>query len=181
MNTYFENYFQKLSKLTSNIKTKKLIEVAEIISNKNLDGKKIIIAGSGGTASIASHISVDLIKSAKIRCLNFNEPNLITCFSNDFGYENWIKEALNIYASANDIIILISSSGKSMNMINAAKKSKEIGMKLITFTGFNIDNPLRKYGDLNFWVDSKNYNFVEMTHHIWLVSIVDFIVEQKNE
>ena len=122
-----------------------------------------------------------LIKSAKIRCLNFNEPNLITCFSNDFGYENWIKEALNIYASANDIIILISSSGKSMNMINAAKKSKEIGMKLITFTGFNIDNPLRKYGDINFWVDSKNYNFVEMAHHIWLVSIVDFIVEQNNE
>ena len=181
MNTYFENYFQKLSKLTSDIKTKKLIEVAELISSKNLNGKKIIIAGNGGSASIASHISVDLIKSAKIRCLNFNEPNLITCFSNDFGYENWIKEALNIYASTNDIIILISSSGKSMNMINAAKKSKEIGMKLITFTGFNIDNPLRKYGDLNFWVDSKNYNYVEMTHHIWLVSIVDFIVEQKNE
>ena len=111
MNSYFENYFQKLSKLTSDIKTKKLIEVAELISSKNLNGKKIIIAGNGGSASIASHISVDFIKSAKIRCLNFNEPNLITCFSNDFGYENWIKEALNIYASANDIIILISSSG----------------------------------------------------------------------
>ena len=113
--------------------------------------------------------------------MNFNEPNLITCFSNDYGYENWIKEALKIYAKTDDLLILISSSGESLNILNAAEKAKNMGMKLVTLSGFDSNNSLRKYGDINLWVNSKSYNFVEMAHHIWLVSIVDFITEKKHE
>jgi len=74
-------------------------------------------------------------------------------------------------------LILISSSGSSANVVNAAKHAKELNMAVITFTGgFNDDNPLRKLGDINFFVDSKAYNIVEMTHHIWLLAIVDYII-----
>ena len=75
--------------------------------------------------------------------------------------------------------ILISSSGKSQNILNGAKKAKNLGLSVITVSGFFPDNPLRKLGDLNLWVDSAEYNIVEMTHHVWLVAIIDYLIETK--
>jgi D-sedoheptulose 7-phosphate isomerase len=85
-----------------------------IIPKKN---NKIIIVGNGGSASIAAHAAVDFTKVLKIRSITFNESNLITCFANDYGYENWVKKAIEFYALKGDILILISSSGKSQNLI----------------------------------------------------------------
>ena len=122
------------------------------------NNNKIMIFGNGGSAAIASHFSVDLTKNAKVRCVNFNESDLITCFSNDYGYENWVKEALRFYLDNQDLVIIISSSGKSKNMINAAKFLKKKKNKFVTFTGFDGKNSLSKYGNLNFVVNSKKYN-----------------------
>ena len=83
-----------------------------------------MIFGNGGSAAISSHVSIDLTKNAKIRTLNFNEADLITCFSNDFGYEKWVEKAVEYYHQKNDILILISSSGESRNMLNAANFAK---------------------------------------------------------
>ena len=113
-----------------------------------------------------------------IPSLTFNNSNLITCFANDYGYENWVKEALISYAEKGDMLILISSSGNSKNIINGAHQAKKMGIPIITFTGFKNGNELNKIGDYNFWVDSESYNIVEMTHHIWLVSIVDYLSEE---
>ena len=121
-----------------------------------------------------------MTKAANIRAINFNEANLLTCFSNDFGYENWIKKSLEYYAFEEDLIILISSSGKSKNIINAAKFVKKNGMKLITLSGLNSKNPLKKMGDINFFVDSKNYNVVENTHLTIMLSIVENVISSKN-
>ena len=140
---------------------------------------KIILAGNGASASISSHISIDFTKAARIRAINFNEANLLTCFSNDFGYENWIKKALDYYAFKDDIMILVSSSGRSKNIINAAKFAKKRRMKIITLSGLNIKNPLKKIGDINFFVNSKNYNVVETTHLTILLAIVENIISQK--
>ena len=141
---------------------------------------KVMIFGNGGSAAIASHVSVDLTKNAKIRCTNYNEADLITCFANDYGYERWIEKAVDFYADQNDVLILISSSGKSKNMINACKsaKNKKIS-KIITLTGHNKDNPLSKLGDINFWINSKAYNFVENTHQVWLLTICDLIIGKR--
>ena len=158
------------------IKKKKFFSL-NIKKNK----KKIIIVGNGGSAAIASHFSVDLTKNAKVRCVNFNESDLITCFSNDYGYENWVKEALRFYLDNQDLVILISSSGKSKNMINAAKFLKNKKNKLITFTGFSGKNRLNKYGLLNFIVNSNNYNYIENTHQYWLLTLVDLVVKFKKE
>ena len=129
---------------------------------------------------MASHVSVDLTKAAGIRGINFNEADLLTCFANDYGYENWVARALEFYADPGDLVILISSSGKSANILNGAHQAKAMGLPLITVSGFLSDNPLRKLGELNIWVDSKDYNIVEMTHHVWLVAMIDFLIETKN-
>ena len=73
----------------------------------------IYIVGNGGSASIASHVSVDFAKVARIKSATFNNANLITCFANDYGYENWVTEAIKAYLNKNDMVILISSSGNS--------------------------------------------------------------------
>lgn len=139
-------------------------------------GKKVIMAGNGGSAAIASHCAVDFTKNAGVRCINFNEADLITCFANDYGYEWWLAKALEFYADPGDLVILISSSGKSPNMVNAARFSRERGLKVVTFTGFASDNPLKTLGHLNVWVDSRAYNVIEMTHHIWLLAVCDLII-----
>ena len=143
-------------------------------SKKN---KKIIIAGNGGSAAISSHFSVDLTKNAKIKCINFNEADLITCFSNDFGYDKWLINAIKMYANKNDILFLISVSGESKNILNAAKEAKKCGIKkIITFTGCNKNNSLRALGDINFWINSKAYNLVENCHQFFLLTLVDLII-----
>ena len=154
-----------------------LIKASNFAKNVKLEGKKIICFGNGGSAAMASHVSVDFTKAAGIRAINFNEADLITCFANDFGYENWIEKALEYYADTGDFVILISSSGKSPNIVNGAVKSKKMKLNLMTLSGFSPKNPLREKGDINLWVNSKSYNIIEMTHHVWLLSIIDYLIE----
>ena len=90
-----------------------------------------------------------------------------------------MKEAIKKYADRGDIIILISSSGNSKNHIIAGKFCKIKNLKLITFTGFNGKNKLAKIGNLNFIVNSKNFNQIEMVHHIWLLLACDYISNTK--
>ena len=94
------------------VKIKKLEEVKKILRKTKLSKNKVIIFGNGGSA-IANHFSVDLTKTSKIRCVNFNESSLLTCFSNDYGYENWVMKTLEFHAKSGDTVILISSSGES--------------------------------------------------------------------
>ena len=159
---------------------KKIISAKDILKQVKKDNAKVIICGNGGSAAIASHASVDLTKNANIRSVNFNEADLITCFSNDYGYERWIEKTIDFYADKNDVLILISSSGKSPNMIKACKaaRNKKIS-KIITFTGHDNNNPLSQLGDINFWINSKAYNFIENIHQIWLLTIVDLIIGKR--
>ena len=176
---FFENYFEILSNSISSINYELLIEVAERIQSVNLNKGKIILIGNGGSAAIVSHLTIDLTKAANIRSINFNEGSFLTCFSNDYGYEFWAEKALEFFADKDDLVVLISSSGQSKNIINAALKAKEMSLGIITLSGFSKDNPLRSMGDINLWVDSKHYNTVENVHQAWLLSVVDYIVSIK--
>lgn len=170
---YFDRYRQSI--FETDVRTK-LIELKDLMKAVHTNGRKVIIAGNGGSAAIASHCAVDLTKNARIRCVNFNEPSLITCLANDYGYERWLEEALRLYADEGDLIILISSSGRSRNMLRAADYARGGDHRLVTFTSFAPDNPLKMRGHLNFWVDSRAYNIVEMTHQIWLLAVCDLII-----
>lgn len=133
------------------------------------------MVGNGGSAAMASHCCVDFTKTSRVRAINFNEADLITCFANDYGYENWVVEGLKAYSNKDDLVILVSSSGQSKNIVNAAKYCHQKNIKLVTFTGFKKNNPVKKFGDLNFWVDSSKYNIIEMTHHVWILMAVDYL------
>mgnify|MGYP000421537414 CR=1 FL=1 len=177
--TYFDFYNDKFSKLTYIDKKtkKKFIRALNLFLNLKKKKKKILIFGNGGSAAMASHFSVDMTKIGQIRTVNFNESDLITCFANDYGFEQWVEKAVEFYGDEDDVFIAISSSGNSMNMLNgceAAKRKKFASV--ITLSGFDSDNPLRHLGDINFWVDSRAYNIVEMTHQIWLLTIIDMLI-----
>lgn len=177
---FFPSYFNAINNAVETVNYSVLLKAVHMIQSCKGIGGKVIIVGNGGSAAMASHVSVDFTNAANIRSINFNEADLITCFSNDYGYENWVAQALEAYADPNDVVILISSSGASMNMLNGAEQSKAMNIPLITLSGFKSDNPLRQTGDINLWVDSKSYNVVEMTHHIWLLAIVDRIIDDQN-
>ena len=177
-----KNYFKILSsKIVPNKDIfDKITSIKKLIIKSKKNNSRILVFGNGGSAAIASHFSVDLTKNVKVKAMNFNEADLITCFANDYGFDKWIEKAVEFYADKKDILILISSSGKSKNMINACKaaKKKKIS-KIITLTGNNRNNPLSKLGDINLWVDSKIYNHIENTHQTWLLSICDLIKLNK--
>jgi D-sedoheptulose 7-phosphate isomerase len=178
---YFTNYFKTIYKSLESIDTTQLEQSSDMVWKTHQSNKKIIIIGNGGSAAMASHVAVDFTKAASIRAINFNEADLITCFANDYGYEHWVAKAMEAYADSGDLAIIISSSGRSQNMLNATETSKKMGLSVITVSGFLSNNPLRKLGDLNLWVDSSEYNIVEMTHHIWLVAIIDYLIETKRD
>lgn len=176
---YIDLYFKKINFHLNNLNKNKFLELVKIVKQTSKKRKKIILVGNGGSAAMSSHVSVDLTKQCGIRAINFNEADLITCFGNDYGFENWIMEAIKKYHDKGDLVILISSSGNSKNHLVAAKYCNKNKINLITFTGFNGKNKLSKYGKLNFYLDSKNYNQIEMVHHIWLLLLCDFLTKEK--
>ena len=134
---FLQNYFNNLKTLLDNEKyLEDLILVKDILKKTHQDGKKTMIFGNGGSAAISSHFSVDMTKNAGVRCTNYNESDLLTCFSNDFGYERWVEKAINFYGDEGDSLILISAGGNSPNMTNGAREAKKKKIRsIITFTG----------------------------------------------
>ncbi len=130
------NDFSNLVKPDEKI-VQKLAEVADLLKMVHNSGNKTLIFGNGGSAAIASHFSVDLTKNAGLRCVNFNEADLITCFANDYGFERWVEKAVDFYGDAGDLLIVISSSGSSKNMLNGVKAARNGNFKaVVTLSGF---------------------------------------------
>lgn len=181
--SFYSEYFACIASCIRSIEQDypALERAVKLLSDTGRRGGKVILAGNGGSAAMASHVSVDLTKAAGLRAVNFNEADLITCFANDYGHEHWVEKALEFYADPDDLVVLVSSSGRSSNIVNGAVKAKQMKLGLITFSGFSPENPLRKLGDLNFWADSTAYNVVEMTHHVWLLALVDKLVADRSE
>lgn len=178
---FFPTYFETINKAITAVDCNLLQQAASIIRESHARGGKTVFVGNGGSAAMASHLSVDLTKAAGIRAINFNEADLLTCFANDYGYEHWVARALEAYADPDDVVVLISSSGKSPNILNGVKAARNLGLQVITLSGFAPDNPLRNQGDVNFWTDSCAYNVVEMTHHVWLLAIADYIIHLQDQ
>ena len=133
----------------------------------------VYVIGNGGSAGIASHFSNDLIKALKIPSMTLFDSNILTCLANDYGYEKCFIENLKVNMRSNDLLVAISSSGNSLNIINAVKVAKEKEAKVVALSGFDSANKLRDLGDLNFWIDKKDYGLVEMGHFIILHTLID--------
>ena len=139
---------------------------------------KIMIIGNGGSAGIASHLAIDYSKNGKLPAMAFNDSSALTCLSNDYGYEHVFAKQVEFHARKGDVLVAISSSGKSINILNAVQAARKIGCAVITFSGFDMNNPLAKVGDLNFYVDSKEYGFVEVGHVALMHAMLDHITTE---
>jgi len=134
----------------------------------------IIILGNGGSNAIASHIAEDYTKILKKRTFNFSDSSRISCYANDYGYEHAFMQFLSEFVDVDSLVILISSSGNSQNIINCAQYCINNNIKFIILSGFTSDNKLRqlaKTAELELWVNSSNYGIVELTHETFLHSI----------
>ena len=181
MTSFYKNNFVQIIKNLHAVDDFFLTGLEKLILKVKKKKKKIIICGNGGSAATASHVSVDLTKNAGVKTMNFNEYDLITCFANDFGYENWVSKSLEYYAEKEDLLIMMSCSGNSMNLVNAAKYAIKNEIKLVTLTGCNKNNKLNSFkSNLKYWVNSNNYNNIEVLHHVILLSITDKIILSNN-
>ena len=138
---------------------------------KKADGA-IYFIGNGASASMSSHMSLDVTKNGGIKSMAFNDSAFLTAISNDISYESVFSLPLEKFGASRDLLMAISSSGGSPNIVAAAKKAKQMGMSVVTLTGMKPDNPARSLGDLNIYVPAKTYGIVECCHqilvHCWL-------------
>ena len=148
-------------------------EEALLRSQKLLSGSRTIVIGNGGSAGIASHFCTDLLKTLKLPAMTLCDPTSLTCFSNDYGYEEVFAAPLRILAEEGDLLVAISSSGCSQNILSACIAAKQKGSRVITLSGFDEANPLRELGEVNYWIDSHDYGLVESAHFFLLHTLID--------
>ena len=153
---------------------KQINESVQLIRNV----KRIFFLGNGGSNAICSHMMEDYGKMGRFKTFVFSDGPLITCYANDYGYENAMAEWLKLHFEEGDLLIAISSSGESRNIVNAASVANEKGGSLITLTGFKNGNVLSGMGNINFHLPVSNYGIVECFHQVILHIILDMLVAE---
>jgi D-sedoheptulose 7-phosphate isomerase len=144
----------------------------------------MFFVGNGASAMMAAHMAADASKNSNLRAMAFNDPALLTAVSNDISYEQSFALPLRRFGNADDILVTISSSGGSPNIIAATAVARELKLQIITLSGMKPDNPSRQLGDLNFYVPSMSYGITEAAHqsilHCWLDAFMTRCVEQHD-
>lgn len=136
-------------------------------------GNKLMFIGNGGSAGITSHLAIDFSKNGGLRATAFNDGSALTSLGNDFGYEFVFTKQIEWHGRGGDVLVAISSSGQSVNILNGVETARAKGCDVVTLSGFGEDNPLRKTGDVNFYVCSPHYGFVEVAHLALVHAILD--------
>lgn len=145
------------------------------------DGTRVLFVGNGGSAAIASHMATDWTKNGGFAATAFNDGATLTCLANDLGYDQVFARQIQAHARAGDLLIAISSSGNSPNILNAVSAARAKRCDVVTLSGFAPDNRLRSRGDLNFWVPSPLYGFVELAHLAICSAIFDLAMGWRAE
>ncbi len=138
--------------------------------------KRVSFIGNGGSNAICSHMAEDFMKMARKQTLTFSDAAMITCFANDYGYENALAEWVNFVYIPGDVLVAVSSSGESPNILRAAEKHKALGGKVITLSGFKPGNSLSGKGDVNLHTPVEDYGITECFHQVILHAILDDLV-----
>ena len=146
----------------------------------NAKGGEVLFIGNGGSAAICNHCAIDWWNNGKVRTRVFFGDLQLTCLANDFGYESVFSRPIEELAKSSDLLIAISSSGRSPNILNGVKAARKTGMRIITLSGFSEDNPLRNTGDVNIYVPTDEYGFAETVHGIILHAASDAFEEIRD-
>jgi D-sedoheptulose 7-phosphate isomerase len=139
-------------------------------------GGTVRIVANGGSLAIASHIAADMTKNVGVPCTTYADASFVSCLTNDYGHEAAYAHALRLTAGPADLIILISSSGRSPNIVKAAAQATQMGLPTVALTGMDVHNPVGVACDYGLWVDSNAYNVIETTHQFWLMSVIDMLI-----
>lgn len=185
-----KEYLQSLSGTLGNVKVSDrqenplpletaVSQAVEFIISLAAHSGKVMLIGNGGSAALVSHMQNDLCASVGVRALVFNEASLLTALTNDHGYAAAFKRLVELWTDAGDLLIAVSSSGKSENILQAVQAATERGAQVITFSGFQPSNPLRSLGDLNFYIDSDSYGFVECSHMSLMHALTDLATASR--
>lgn len=134
---------------------------------------RIFFIGNGASASFANHMALDWSKNGGVYATSLSDSALLTALSNDFSYEDAFVEFLRIEnINGNDVVVTISSSGNSPNVINVLKYCNENNIKTVGFSGLKPDNKTRELSNYSLYVPRRTYGFVECIHqvflHLWL-------------
>lgn len=157
---------------------RKLVELFSEIKTKQ---KQVFFIGNGGSAAIASHMTADFMKNGGMKTYSLYDYSVTTCMGNDYGYEFIFSRPLDFLSNEGDLLVAISSSGNSKNIVNAIQTAKDKGMYVVTFSGFDKNNHIIQTGICNVHVPVKHYGIVESIHNLILQQIVDLILERDGE
>lgn len=148
----------------------------DIIKKQSSIGGKVFFIGNGGSAAIANHMAIDFWKNGNIPSMAFSDSSLLTCISNDFGYKHVFEKPIEFFANKKDVLIAISSSGKSENILNGVKAAQIKNCSIITLSGFDKNNQLSSKGICNFYVPAHEYGYVEVIHQYICHYILDIFM-----
>ena len=183
MNRYIEELKETLDRVVITSKNGDCIDYTDGIANMvrlfsvyKKAKKGVYFCGNGGSAGIAQHMTADFLKNGGILAYNLYGQTTLTCLSNDLSYENAFSKQLELMAREEELLVAISSSGESENIVNAITEIRNFHGKVITLTGFKANNRIRGMGDYNIYVPKEHYGIVESIHNIILQQIVDEIV-----
>ncbi|MBF0560076.1 MAG: SIS domain-containing protein [Nitrospirae bacterium] len=157
-----------------------VVEAVDLIMEQATGGNKVMFIGNGGSAAISSHMAIDFWKNGGIKAMSFNDGAMLTCLGNDYGYSYVFEKPVGMFSEPGDVLVAISSSGKSENILRGARMAESKGCRVITLSGFEEDNPLSSLGEINFYVPSKLYGPVEVIHHSICHCIMDGLLKVKN-
>ena len=148
--------------------------LVRIWSRRRADGARVYWMGNGGSAAVASHLSQDLLNRCGVRSLTFNDPALITCMANDYGYRDVFTRPLTTLAQEGDVLVAVSSSGMSDNIVGAVEAALDKGLEVVTLSAFSASNRLRGLAaTLSFHTPTANYGQAELAHAALLHAAVD--------
>lgn len=166
----------KCSSLTKEISGLEMEEKIQSLFTDLQSSKQMIYTiGNGVSASLMASFSVDLMKVLQLSSQSLCEPGLLSCLGNDLGFEQAFSFQVERLIRPKDLLVAMSSSGRSANILQAVYRAKERGAFVLTFSGFSLDCPLRSLGDLNFWVPSSDYSTVQMAHFYLVRSLLDLL------
>lgn len=149
--------------------------VCDIFRQYRDKGGHILFIGNGGSAAIAQHMLADFLKNGGMKTISlYNQAN-ITCLGNDMNYEEVFAKQIEWLAEEEDLLVAISSSGNSPNIVNAIEAMRKNGGEVITLTGFSADNICKGLGDFNIYVPAREYGIVESIHNLLLQQVVDVL------
>lgn len=162
----YEDIMDKLFRLFTDVKS---------------EGKQLFFIGNGGSAAIASHMTADFMKNGGMKTYSLYDNSVTTCMGNDYGYEYVFSRPLEFLANQGDLLVAISSSGNSRNIVNAIEVAKKKGCQIVTLSGFDRENKIISMGTFNVHVPVKHYGIVESVHNLILQQLVDEILKRDGE